>query len=78
MSVSGGENPLDYNAIAHSKCELLVVATDARTGEPVYFDKKNLKQDNYDILKASSCVPVACKPYFIEGIPCYDGGIRCV
>lgn len=75
LSVSGGENPLDYNAIAHSKCEFLVVATDARTGEPVYFDKNNLKQDNYDILKASSCVPVACKPYFIEGIPCYDGGI---
>lgn len=75
LSVANGENPLNYQVLARSKCEFLVVATDARTGKPVYFNKSELKQDNYDILKASSCVPVACKPYFVGEIPCYDGGI---
>ena len=31
--------------------------------------------DNYDIMKASSAVPVACEPYVIDGVPYYDGGI---
>ena len=73
LSNSYGENPLDYAALAANPMQLLVVATSALTGETVYFDKSNISQDNYDIFKASSAIPVACRPYIIDGVPYYDG-----
>lgn len=33
LSVTGGENPLNYQAIAESPAELIVVASNALTGE---------------------------------------------
>ena len=75
LSNQAGENPLDYQALKKSGQELLVVATDARTGKAVYFDKDDLAQDDYAILKASSSIPFVCKPYEINGIPYYDGAL---
>lgn len=76
LSNSDGENPLDYDAImANKKSDMLVVATDVKTGKPIYFDKSNLKRNNYNILKASSSLPVACKPYNIDGSLYYDGAL---
>lgn len=75
LSNSGGEYPLDYQAITQNPMELYVVATDAWTGKPVYFDKTNLAQDRYDPFKASSAIPLVCKPYFIAGRPYYDGAL---
>lgn len=75
LSNSDGEDPVDYDEFIKNKIDLEVVATDAETGEPIYFKKEELKRDNYDVLKASSCVPVACKPYNINGNLYYDGGI---
>lgn len=46
-----------------------VVALNALTGETVYFDKSDMTQDDYHILKASSSLPVVCRPYFVDGIP---------
>ena len=57
LSNSGGENPLDYAAIAANPTQFIVVATNALTGEAKYFDKSDLAQDNYDIFKASSAIP---------------------
>ncbi len=54
---------------------MLVVATDANTGLPHYFHKYDMGQDNYDAIKASCCVPVVNRPYKINGIPYYDGGL---
>jgi predicted patatin/cPLA2 family phospholipase len=45
-----------------SKAAFKVVALDAGTGETVYFDKSDLPRDDYAILKASSSIPVLCKP----------------
>lgn len=75
LSNMDGENPLNYEMIKKSKSVMKVVALNALTGETIYFDKSDMIQDDYHILKASSSLPVACKPYFVDGIPCYDGGI---
>lgn len=75
LSNHDGENPLDYVALQENPTEFLVVAANAVTGETKYFDKRNIRQDEYDILKASSSIPFVCKPYFIQGTPYYDGGI---
>ena len=70
-----GELPLDYPAIAASGLPLRIVATDAVTGKPRYFTEEDLKQDCYDVIKASCSIPVVNRPYFIGGVPYYDGGI---
>lgn len=75
LSNRAGENPLDYQALMGSDQELLVVATNAQTGEAVYFGKKDMAQDDYGILKASSSIPFVCSPYVIGGIPYYDGAL---
>lgn len=75
LSNSDGEAPLDYQKIMVSSSEVLIVATNAETGEAKYFDKGDMKQDCYDILKASSAIPFVCHPYSVEGIPYYDGAL---
>ena len=75
LSNSDGEYPLDYRAILSNPAEFLTVATEAETGRAKYFDKSYLRQDNYDIFKASSAIPFVCKPYEIGGIAYYDGAL---
>lgn len=75
LSNSSGENPLDYGSIVKSPSEFLAVATDARTGEAMYFDKTDLRQDDYSVLKASSAIPFVCHPYEVAGVPYYDGAL---
>ena len=75
LSNSDGEYPLDYQALAKNPMELYVVATDARTGEVRYFDKNDLHQDDYSILKASSAIPFICKPYPVGDALYYDGAL---
>lgn len=72
---SNAEYPLNYPAMAKSPTDFQVVATDARTGRARYFEKKDIAQDQYDVFKASSAIPFVCEPYFIEGIPYYDGAL---
>ena len=75
LAKSDGENPLDYPTLRDNPTEFIVLATDAITGEAVYFDKNSLSQDNYAPLKASSSIPFVNKPYFIDGRPYYDGAL---
>ena len=75
LSNSDGEYPLDYQAIVRNPMELYVVATDARTGEVKYFDKSDLHQDDYSILKASSSIPFICRPYPVGDALYYDGAL---
>ena len=70
---AGGEYPLDYEALRDNPTRFFVVAADAGTGEPVYFGKEDIRQDCYDIFKASSSIPWVCRPYPVEGRPCFDG-----
>ena len=75
LSNAGGEDPLDYRALADNPMDFYVVATDAYTGEPAYFPKTRMRQDDYDVLKASSALPVACRPYRIDGSAYFDGAL---
>ena len=75
LSNSGGENPLDYAAIAKSPVTFIAVATEAETGRAKYFDKGDMRPDQYDILKAFCSIPFVCHPYVIDGVPYYDGAL---
>ena len=75
LSNADGEYPLDYPAFRDNPMDFYVVATDAFTGEAKYFVKNDVEQDNYNIMKASSSIPVVCRPYVVQGIPYYDGAL---
>ena len=75
LSNHDGENPVDYEAFEKNPTGFTVVACNADDGSTKYFDKSDVSYDNFDIMKASSAVPVACEPYVIDGVPYYDGGI---
>lgn len=75
LSNAGGENPLDYRKMAQNPMEWYMIATNAKTGKPHYFTRKDVSQDNYRVLMASCCIPVACKPVKINGACYYDGAL---
>ena len=75
LSNSDGEDPLDYDAMMDNPARFEIVATNALTGQPEYFQKSDLTRDGYDCVKASCAVPGACKPYSVNGTPYYDGGV---
>ena len=75
LAKKGGEDPLDYEAIMRSGMEFYVVCTDARTGKAVYYRKEHMSQDDYGIIKASSCLPVINRPYRVGARKLYDGGL---
>lgn len=75
LSNHDGENPVDYETFAANPAKLTVVACNAEDGSTKYFDKSRVHFDDFDIMKASSAVPVACQPYVVDGVPYYDGGI---
>ena len=39
------------------------------------FQQERPEKDQYDIFKGSCALPLFCKPYVVDGIPCLDGGI---
>ncbi len=75
LSNSNGEDPLDYSEIAKTDKHLVVVATDAITAEPTYFTNDDMSLDSYDIMKASSSLPVIGPPYPVYGKEYFDGGL---
>ena len=75
LSNEGGEYPLDFRSSLENPAEFKIVATSALTGKPHYFDKTDMKQDDYGAIKASSCVPAVNRPYYVDGTRYYDGGI---
>ncbi|MBQ3291543.1 MAG: patatin family protein [Mogibacterium sp.] len=75
LSNSDGECPLDFDAVMKNPAEFKIVATDSISGKPHYFDKTDMSQDDYGAIKASSCVPAANQPYYVNGTRYFDGGI---
>ena len=75
LSDHEGDYPLDWKTIRNDPRDMMIVATDANTGLPHYFHKYDMRQDSYDLIKASCCVPVINRPYKVNGIPYYDGGL---
>lgn len=72
---SGGADPLDFEAVLKSPTEFFLTATDAVTGEPKYFSKTDMAQDDYRIIMAGCAIPGFCRPIEIDGRMYYDGGV---
>ena len=72
---TGGDYPIDYTAFCRTAMRYYIVATDAQTGEPRYFDNSDIRLDSYEALKASCAIPVACRPPLVYGRPYFDGGV---
>ena len=75
LSDSHGEDPIDYAAFAANPTPYVVVATDAESGLPRYFTRADVHPDDFDVVKASCSLPIACRPYVIDGVPYFDGGM---
>ena len=75
LTNSGGEDPLDYEALMCTHTQMEIVATDAKTAEPVYYDFRDMPKDDYGPIKGSSCLPILAKAYRWRGRDLYDGGI---
>lgn len=75
LSNSSGEYPLDYHALIENPMDFLVVATEAISGDAKYFTKDDMQENQYDIFKASSCIPFVCPPYIINDTLYYDGAL---
>ena len=75
LTNSTGKDPINYQTIMDNPSEFELVATDAKTGKPVYFDKSVMKQDDYRAIMASSAIPAACHPIQIGKDRYYDGGV---
>ena len=75
LSDEFGEYPVDFEAFMNHPADLTIVATNAETGRPVYFRKKDIRKNHYEFLKASCCVPVVNRPYPVGSGIYFDGGI---
>ena len=67
--------PLDIDAFCKSDCSYVSVATNCRTGLPVYFEKQSEPGKIVAVCRASCSLPVLCSPVFIDGEPYLDGGV---
>ena len=65
--------PLDRETFAASPTRFTAVATDCRTGQPVFWEKHSC-QDIYGAIRASASMPLLAPTVEVEGIPCVDGG----
>jgi predicted patatin/cPLA2 family phospholipase len=66
--------PLDTAAVASSPVEFIVVATSARTGDPVYLRPDAARMS--DALKASCALPGLYRPRIqVDGVSLLDGGV---
>ena len=70
-----GDLPFDYDTFKKCKSDLLVVATNAKTGNPEYFTKKDIKKDDYWVCAASSTLPIFNKAYKHGNKEYFDGSI---
>ena len=75
LSLPGKEDPFDAAAFLSSPCDMVFVATDAETGEPVYFPKDSVKVGDLTVLEATAALPIACRPVRFGGRYYFDGGI---
>jgi predicted patatin/cPLA2 family phospholipase len=68
-------DPVDYDTLLNTKTELRVVATDAQTAAPVYFDNSAITRGDCRVLKASCAIPLFCRPVEVAGTLYFDGGV---
>lgn len=69
--------PFDYEQFARSNQTMWAVATDCRTGKPLFFNSKKLGEDFFTACRASASMPLLCSMVKVDGQVCLDGGICC-
>jgi len=74
VSNEDGKDPFDYDGFCSSDQKLFIVATDAQSGDPVYFQNDSLKRNDYRVLSASSNLAGINKAYGYNGRDYFDGG----
>ena len=67
-------DPYDYDAAAKFEGKAFAVATDIKTGKPVYLPMKDLREDIIAV-RASSSLPLVSRNVEIDGELYLDGGI---
>lgn len=75
LSGDKGEDALDYSVMSSYGGKYIIVGTEAHSGKPYYFDSSDMCLNNYDPIKASCSIPLVCRPWQINGVEYYDGGV---
>lgn len=75
LATTSGKDPLDFHTMIQNPAELEFVITNARTGKAEYVSKEHAKLNDYGIIKASCCIPIACSMVNLNGKSYVDGGV---
>lgn len=67
--------PFDWDTSLSNPMKFYIVATDVKTGKPVYHEMKTRKDSELEWLRASASMPLVSKPVSVEGYELLDGGI---
>lgn len=67
--------PYDYETFSKRTSKLVIGATDIYSGEPVYYDSFENKQELLKIVRASSSLPFIAPSIVHNGLELMDGGI---
>ena len=74
--VSDTLNPLDFATLYSSPQKLWAVATDCRTGKPVYYEKGQLGPAHFlEAVRASASLPLMGRMVKVGHTVCLDGGV---
>ncbi len=74
IASKGGEYPLDYERFVNNPMGFEAVALNMRTGKPHYFDKSDIKEDDFRPFMASASLPFVSRPVEIDHRLFMDGG----
>ncbi|WP_018662249.1 patatin-like phospholipase family protein [Heyndrickxia acidiproducens] len=67
--------PFDFQTFFENPAEFVIGTTDCRTGEPVYFSRKDYQDHLLQVIRASSSLPFVAPIVEIDGRPLLDGGM---
>jgi predicted patatin/cPLA2 family phospholipase len=67
--------PFDFETFEMTKQKFLIGTMDCYTGEAIYFNKQQRKEDILKIIRASSSIPFIARPVEYDGRLLLDGGL---
>lgn len=67
--------PFDFETFKNNPMEFYVVATDIKTGEPVYHKMVDGGFEDLEWIRASAAMPLVSEVVELEGHPLLDGGV---
>ncbi|SFG09632.1 patatin-like phospholipase family protein [Oribacterium sp. WCC10] len=67
--------PFDWDTFLDNPMKFYLVATDVKTGKPVYHEIKDRGDNELEWMRASASMPLVSKPVHVDGYELLDGGI---